>query len=238
MLTITTANVAVDDEYAPSGAEVMPGDYVMIAVGDTGTGMTEEISQQIFEPFFTTKEWGSDSSGLGLSTCYGVVAQQGGHIRVHTLPGKGSTFRIYLSRQPLAVDTMARLDTPVTRPRESLTVLVVDDEPGVRKLASRILRTRGYSVLEAASGAEALVVARAWHGRIHLLVTDVVMPEMSGWELAKRLQDDRPALETLYISGYSEKHGLVDQSVHFLQKPFAAGALVQIVRKLLETAAE
>ena len=164
-LTITTANVAAGGEQAPRGAEVMPGDYVMIAVGDTGTGMTEGISQQVFEPFFTTKEWGSDTSGLGLSTCYGVVAQQGGHIRVHSEPGKGSTFRIYLPRQPLAVDGMERADTPLRRPRESLTVLVVDDEPGVRRLASRILRTRGYAVLEAASGAEALVVARAWHGR-------------------------------------------------------------------------
>jgi two-component system cell cycle sensor histidine kinase/response regulator CckA len=164
------------DDVAPH----LPGRRLdMIAVGDTGTGMTEEISQQIFEPFFTTKEWGSQTSGLGLSTCYGVVAEQGGHIRVHTRPGKGSTFRIYLSRQPLAADNVERTGTPAARPREILTVLVVDDEPGVRKLASRILKTRGYSVLEAASGAEACVVARAWHGRIHLLIADVVMPEMS-----------------------------------------------------------
>jgi PAS domain S-box-containing protein len=241
-LTITTANVAAGGEQAPRGAEVMPVDYVMIAVGDTGTGMTEGISQQVFEPFFTTKDWGSDTSGLGLSTCYGVVAQQGGHIRVHSEPGKGSTFRIYLPRQPLAVDAIERADTPPGRPRESLTVLVVDDEPGVRRLASRILRTRGYAVLEAASGAEALVVARAWHGRIHLLVTDLVMPVMSGWELARRLQHDRPALETLYMSGYSENvignQGLLAKDVPFLQKPFAAGALVQTVRKLLETAVD
>jgi two-component system cell cycle sensor histidine kinase/response regulator CckA len=220
----------------------MPGDYVMIAVSDTGTGMSDEIAQQIFEPFFTTKDWGSDSTGLGLSTCYGVVAQQGGHIRVHTRPDKGSTFRIYLSRQALAGDSVERLDTPLARLRESMTVLVVDDEAAVRKLAARILRTRGYFVLEAASGAEALVVARAWHGRIHLLVTDVVMPEMSGWELAKRLQDERPGLETLYISGYSQNAaghaGLVDQKVHFLQKPFAAGALVQKARRLLDGATD
>jgi two-component system cell cycle sensor histidine kinase/response regulator CckA len=241
-LTITTVNVAVDDEYAPRGAEVIPGDYVMMAVADTGAGMTEEISQQIFEPFFTTKEWGSDTSGLGLSTCYGVVAQQGGHIRVHTQPGSGSTFRIYLSRQPLAADTVLRVDTSVTRARESLTVLVVDDEPGVRKLASRILRTRGYSVLEAGGGAEACVVARAWPGRIHLLVTDVVMSEMSGLELARRLQEERPGIKTLYMSGYSENaggnQGIVDKTAHFLQKPFEAGALVQKVRKLLDRATD
>ena len=195
-LTIATANVVADDEYAPRGSEVMPGDYVMIAVSDTGTGMTEEIAQQIFEPFFTTKEWGSDSTGLGLSACYGVVAQQGGHIRVLTDPDKGSTFRIYLSRLPIAEVTDEDADMPLARPRESMVVLVVDDEAGVRKLAARILRTRGFSVLEAASGAEALVVARAWRERIHLLVTDVVMPEMSGWELAKRLLDERPGLET------------------------------------------
>ena len=241
-LTITTANVAVDDEYAPRGPEVMPGEYVMIAVSDTGAGMTGEIAQQIFEPFFTTKEWGSDSTGLGLSTCYGVVAQQGGHIRVHTQPNHGSTFRIYLTRQPRADDTVERVDTPGARPRESRTVLVADDEPGVRKLAARILRTRGYTVLDAASGAEALDVARAWHGRIDLLVTDVVMPEMSGWELARRLQDERPGLETLYMSGYVEKaaghQAAVDPKVHFLQKPFAAGALVQKVRDLLDPATD
>ncbi len=135
-------------------------------------------------------------------------------------------------------------------PRETMTLLIADDEAGVRKLASRILRTRGYSVLEAGSGAEALVVARAWDGRIHLLVTDVVMPGMNGWELARRLQDERPGLETLHISGYSENaaglpgysesaaglHGLVDREIHFLQKPFAAGALVQKVRQLLDAA--
>ena len=241
-LAIATTNVATDDEYAPRGAEVMPGGYVMVAVSDTGTGMTEEIAQQIFEPFFTTKEWGPDSTGLGLSSCYGVVAQQGGHIRVLTEPDKGSTFRIYLPRLPIAEDTEEHAETPLTRPRESMTVLVADDEAGVRKLAARILRARGYSVLEAASGAEALVVARAWHGRIHLLVTEVVMPEMNGWDLARRLQDERPGLETLYISGYAEnavvREGGVDKKVNFLQKPFAAGALVQMVRKLLDAAAE
>ena len=241
-LTIRTANVAADDEYAPRGAEVVPGDYVMIAVGDTGTGMTEEIAQQIFEPFFTTKEWGSDRTGLGLSTCYGVVARQGGHIRVHTQLDKGSTFRIYLPRVPIADVTLERHDTPLARPRESMTVLVADGEARVRKLASGILRTRGYAVLEAASGAEALVIARAWHGRIHLLVTDVVMPEMSGWELARRLQEERPGLETLYISGDAENivvhQGPVDKKVNFLQKPFAAGALVQKVRTLLDSAAD
>ena len=204
--------------------------------------MTEEIAQQIFEPFFTTKDWGSDSTGLGLSTCYGVVAQQGGHIRVHTLPGKGSTFRTYLPHLPVAGATVEHADTPHARPRESTTVLVADDEAGVRKLAARILRTRGYTVLEAASGAEALEVARAWHGRIDLLVTDVVMPEMSGWQLARRLQDERPGLETLYMSGYGENaagdQAPVDRKVHFLQKPFAAGALVQTVRNLLDAATD
>jgi two-component system, cell cycle sensor histidine kinase and response regulator CckA len=236
-LTITTANVAVGDDYAPRGAEVMPGDYVMMAVGDTGTGMTEEISQQIFEPFFTIKERGSHTSGLGLSTCYGVVAQQGGHIRVHTKPGKGSTFRVYLSSQPPA-DSVKRTATSVSRHGEILTVLVVDDEPGVRKLASRILRTRGYSVLEAASGAEACIVASAWHGPIHLLIADDVMPGMSGWELARRMEHERPGIQTLYMSGPGEnaagRQELLDKNVHLLQKPFEAGALVQMVRKLLD----
>ena len=240
-LTIATTNVAGDDECAPRGSEVMPGDYVMIAVSDTGTGMTEETAQQIFEPFFTTKEWGSDSTGLGLSTCYGVVAQQGGHIRLLTEPNKGSTFRVYLSRLPVTELTEQEADAPPGRPLESMVVLVVDDEAGIRKLASRILRTRGFTVLEAASGAEALMVAGSWHEPIHLLVTDVVMPEMSGWDLAKRLLDERPGLQTLYISGYSENAAgpqeLVDTKINFLQKPFAAGELVQKVRKLLDGAA-
>jgi CheY-like chemotaxis protein len=238
-LTIATANVSANDEDAPRGAEVLPGEYVMIAVSDTGRGMTDEIAQQIFEPFFTTKEWGADSTGLGLSTCYGVVAQQGGHIRVLTEPEKGSTFRIYLSRLPIVEVTEEHADIARARPRESMTVLVADDEEGVRRLASRILRTRGFAVLEAASGAEALLVARAWHGRIHLLITDIVMPEMNGWELAKRLQEERPGLETVYMSGYAENavvHEDVDKKVNFLQKPFAAGALVQKVRSLLDIA--
>ncbi len=239
-LTISSANVTADDECAPRGAEVLPGEYVMITVSDTGIGMTEEVAQQIFEPFFTTKEWGSARVGLGLSTCYGIVAQQGGHLRVLTEPDKGSTFRVYIPRLPIADATVEPPGTPLERPREAMTVLVADDEEGIRRLTSRILRTRGYSVLEAASGAEALVVARAWHGQIHLLVTDVAMPGMSGLELAKRLLAERPGLETLYISGFTENEilqkGLLDTSVNFLQKPFASVALVQKVRTLLDLA--
>jgi PAS domain S-box-containing protein len=241
-LTIATANVAADDDYSPQGADVIQGEYVMVSVSDTGCGMTEEVAQQIFEPFFTTKEWGADSTGLGLSTCYGVVAQQDGHIRVHTETGRGTTFRIYLPRLRVLEVVAEGIDTPVSSARDTMTVLVVDDDAGVRKLAARILRTRGYSVLEAASGPEALLVARAWHGRIHLLVTDVVMPGMNGWELARRLKDERPGFETLYISGYAEnavvREDDVDRKVNFLQKPFAAGALVQIVRTLLDAPAD
>ena len=241
-LTIATANVGANDEYVPRGAEVMTGDYVMIVVSDTGTGMPEEIAQQVFEPFFTTKGWGSDSTGLGLSTCYGIVAQQGGHIRVHTRVGEGSTFRVYFPRLPLTEVNAEPAATLFARVADTMTVLVVDDEAGVRKLVSRILRTRGFSVLEAASGAEALDIARAWHGRIHLLITDIVMPEMNGWELARQLRNDRAGVETLYISGYSEtaagSERVVMEKAHFLQKPFAAGALVQKVRQLLDVPKE
>lgn len=237
-LTIATANVSADDEDAPRGSEVLPGEFVMIAVSDTGQGMTEAVAQQIFEPFFTTKDWGSASTGLGLSACYGVVAQQGGHIRVLTGPDKGSTFRIYLSRLPIAEVTEQDADRPLGLLHENAVVLVVDDEDAVRKLASRILRARGFSVLEAASAPEALSVAHAWHDRIHLLITDVVMPGMGGWELAKRLLAERPNLETLFISGHTEnaaiQRGLLDANVNFLEKPFAPGALVQKVRQLLD----
>ncbi len=241
-LTIRTANVAPDDVEAPRGAEVFAGEYVMIAVSDTGAGMTDDVAQQIFEPFFTTKEWGADSTGLGLSTCYGVVAQHDGHIRVHTEPDKGTTFRIYLPRVPAAGVALDLADAPLARPQEHLTVLVVDDEDGVRKLASRILRTQGYTVLDAASGIEALRVARAWHGEIHLLVTDILMPEMNGWELAAQLEQERPGLQTLYVSGYSEgtvaHDAIVNKEIHFLQKPFAPGALAQRVRQLIESATD
>ena len=236
-LTIATANVSADDEYVPRGAEVIAGDYVMMVVSDTGSGMTEEIAQRIFEPFFTTKDWGSASTGLGLSICYGVVAEQGGHIRVHTAPNRGTTFRIFLPRVATPEPTAKTVGSLLAEPGERQTVLVVDDERGVRELAASILRKRGYSVLEADGGAEALLVARAWQGRIDLLVTDVVMPEMNGRELAKRLQAERPGLETLYISGYPETavkvEGCEEKPINFLQKPFAAGALVQNVRKLL-----
>ena len=238
-LTIATANVAADDDDAPTGAEVIAGEYVMIAVSDTGSGMTEEIAQHIFEPFFTTKERGSASTGIGLSICYGVVAEHGGHIRVHTALNEGTTLRIYLPRLASPEPTVNPVGSTPAAVGERMTVLVVDDEPGVRELAARILRARGYSVLEASGGAEAVLVARAWPGRIDLLVTDMVMPAMSGWELAKRLHDERPGLETLYISGYPEhvmlQHG-DETPINFLQKPFAAGALVQHVRKLLHDA--
>jgi PAS domain S-box-containing protein len=236
-LTIATANVARDSEDAPLGPDVTPGEYVMMAVSDTGAGMTEEIAQRIFEPFFTTKERGPGSTGLGLATCYGVVAQQGGHIRVHTRPGKGTTFRIYLSRLPVAVATQEQADTPLARPAERETVLVVEDDAPVRQVAIRILSAGGYSVLEAASGEEALAVARAFSGRIHLLVTDVVMPRMGGRELAARLQQERPGIKTLYVSGYTENavvhQGVVDRNVNFLQKPFVPGSLVRKVREVL-----
>jgi PAS domain S-box-containing protein len=236
-LTITTANVAAVDQNAPRESEVVPGDYVMITVGDTGTGMSEEIAQHIFEPFFTTKDWGSDSTGLGLSTCYGIVAQQGGHIRVHSEPGRGTTFRVYLSRLEMTAISLPDAQTVLAEHRGDAVVLVVDGDAAVRKLASRILRTRGFSVLEAATATEALTVARGWADRIDLLVTDVVVPEMGGRQLADRLRQERPGIRTLYVGHMDAGATRVEvptPELDFLEKPFSPGALIQKLRRLLD----
>ncbi|MBI1388359.1 MAG: PAS domain S-box protein [bacterium] len=236
-LTIETANVALDSEYAHAHPEAPSGDYVMLAVSDMGGGIPPEIVDKIFEPFFTTKPKGR-GTGLGLSTVHGIVKQSGGHIFVYSEPGKGTTIKIYL---PRAVDEPAR--EPAERGSDTVTaghetILAVEDAEGVLAILERTLSSRGYSVITAQSGGDALTMSRLHDGRIDLLVTDLIMPGMNGKELANQLSESRPETKILFISGYTDNaivhHGMLDEGVNFLQKPFTAPALLAKVREVLD----
>jgi two-component system, cell cycle sensor histidine kinase and response regulator CckA len=237
-LTIETANVELDDAYAREHGAVKPGYYVMLAVSDTGVGMDAETRARIFEPFFTTKPKGK-GTGLGLATVYGIVKQSGGFIWVYSELGRGTTFKIYLPRVEGAA-VPARPTPPSTPSRRgSETILLVEDQEEVRRLARRVLETLGYTVLVAASGAEALQLAGAHAGPIHLLVTDVIMPGMSGREVGLLLAPARPETKVLYVSGYANEsivhHGVLEPGIAFLQKPFTVEALGRKVREVLDT---
>jgi PAS domain S-box-containing protein len=238
-LSVSIRDVEVDETTALDRANLPPGPYVALAVSDTGTGMSAETAAHIFEPFFTTKEQGK-GTGLGLSTVYGIVEQSRGHIEVRSELGHGTTFTIHLPRvdEPLAAGPPAEAGRRLRT--TARTVLVVDDEPEVRELASEILRRVGYSVLEAADGAGALEAAGRHEGEIHLLVTDMVMPGVSGRDLAERLRALRPGLRVLYISGYvqdaSARAALASDRSAFVAKPFTPGLLTDRVRELLATA--
>ncbi|MBI4167188.1 MAG: CHASE3 domain-containing protein [Acidobacteria bacterium] len=235
-LIIETANVELDNAYARRHAEVKPGPYVMLAVSDTGIGMTDEIKSHIFEPFFTTKEKGK-GTGLGLATVYGIVKQSEGSIWIYSELGRGATFKIYLPRVEEAADPRAPRETLDSLPAVSGTILLVEDEPGVRRLARRVLESRGYTVLEAGRGDEALQVSERHEGAIHLLLTDVIMPGMSGRELADRLGPKRPETKLLFMSGYTDEsvlhHGVLESGIAFVQKPFTPDTLAQKVREML-----
>jgi CheY-like chemotaxis protein len=236
-LTIETRNVVLDDAYAQPRVGVRPGAYVMLAVSDTGSGMDQTTQQRIFEPFFTTKAVGR-GTGLGLATCYGIIKQHGGNIWVYSEVGQGTTFKIYLPRVVEAAETVPQPDRLDAMPRGTEVVLLVEDEPAVRALAARVLRAQGYTVLAAGNGSEALQVIQTHLGVIDLLVTDVVMPEMSGKVLAEHVVRRYPQIRILFISGYTDRaivhHGRLEPNVTFLQKPFAPLALAQKVREVLE----
>jgi two-component system, cell cycle sensor histidine kinase and response regulator CckA len=237
-LLIETTNVELDKEYANAHIGVVPGRYVKLSVSDTGIGMSQEVREKVFEPFFTTKDKGK-GTGLGLSTVYGIVKQSGGNIWVYSEPGDGTAFKIYLPKVEEELDTLHGRDETEFSPRGSETVLLVEDEQEVRLLAHRLLSQQGYRVLEATNGVEALHVAQEHGGeKIHLLLTDVVMPQMGGKELADQLKILRPDIKVLYTSGYTDNaivhQGVLNPGTHFLQKPFSLKTLSHKVREVLD----
>ena len=237
-LTIETANVELDEEYASRNIGVQPGRYVMLSVSDTGMGMSPEVRERVFEPFFTTKEKGK-GTGLGLSTVYGIVKQSGGNICIYSEPGQGTTFKIYLPQvdKPLT-ELKEEVSKEVQRGNE--TVLIVEDEETVRKLAVRMLKGLGYRVLEAPEGGTALLLCEEFKEPIHLIVTDVVMPGMSGRKLVDRLKEIHPEMNVLYMSGYTDNaivhHGILEEGTNFIRKPFTLDGLARKVREVLDNA--
>jgi two-component system, cell cycle sensor histidine kinase and response regulator CckA len=236
-LTIETANADLDETYAQQHLRVLPGPYVMLAVSDTGQGMSPEVQAQIFEPFFTTKESGK-GTGLGLSTSYGIVQQHGGAIWVYSEVGHGATFKIYLPRTvPAGAPAGASLIEPL--PWGSETILLVEDEEAMRTLTARVLREHGYAILEAATGDAGLRLAQAHAGQIDLLLADVMLPEIGGTALAGRLAELRPGIKTLFVSGYPAQalvhQGRLAMDAPVLHKPFAAPTLLRSVRAALDS---
>jgi CheY-like chemotaxis protein len=240
-LTIELANKVLDDQYARTHAEVVPGDYVMIAVSDTGHGMSADIIARAFEPFFTTKTE-ERGTGLGLAMVFGFVKQSGGHVKICSEPGEGTSVKLYLPRAVGAtVPSNPRSGVPADFPHGSATILVVEDEAGVREIAVAILRSLGYRVLEAPDGDEGLRVFGAHAAEIDLLLTDVVLPgKLRGRGLAERITAMRPDIKVLFMSGYTENsivnHGRLDDGVHLLGKPFKREQLAHKVAEVLEAA--
>jgi CheY-like chemotaxis protein len=237
-VTIETGEVELPADYQDATFPVAPGRYVRLAVSDTGIGMNESVRSHIFEPFFTTKQH-SKGTGLGLPTVYGIVKQSGGYIWVRSEPGKGTTFEIFLPQVESDVEPAEpSVATSGSSPRGSETVLLVEDEAAVRALARATLVRHGYHVLEAHDGSDALTLAERHRGPIDLLLTDVVMPGMSGRELVSRLTPLRPTMRVVYMSGYSDDaiahHGVLDPGTAFFQKPFTPRALAQMVRDVLD----
>ena len=236
-LTLETRNIDLDSSYTLEHSLVKPGPYVQLTVSDSGIGMDEETQAHAFEPFFTTKPRGQ-GTGLGLAMVYGTVKQSGGFIWVYSEPGHGATFKIYLPRVDTPTEP-ATLPAPTVQPaRGSETVLLAEDEPAVRAIAQQALERHGYTVLAAPSGAAALALAAQHAATIDLLLTDVVMPGMSGRDLADRLTAQRPGIRVLYISGYTDnaivRHGMLEPGLAYLQKPFRPHALVREVREVLD----
>jgi signal transduction histidine kinase/CheY-like chemotaxis protein len=235
-LVVETSNVDLCDTNAHEHPGVAPGRYVMLAVSDTGIGMDEATLARAFDPFFTTKEKGK-GTGLGLSTVLGIVEQSGGSVRVVSRPGKGTTFKVYLPRVQAAVE-VARPTLAPTTLCGTETVLLVEDEDSVRAVARAILQRNGYRVIHASNAREALIICEQHADVIHLLLTDVVMPEMSGADLAVRVRQIRPKTKVLFMSGYTDesvaRHGVLEPGVAFLQKPITPKTLARKVRDVLD----
>ncbi len=237
-LTIETANVDFDGNYVREHPPTQKGSYVMLAISDNGIGMDTATQAHLFEPFFTTKEKGK-GTGLGLSTVYGIVKQSDGFIWTYSEPGNGTTFKIYFPRAQGAIARDAVEVKIEAGFQGSETVLVVEDEASVRSLAGRILRDRGYNVLEASDGMEALRLAEGFAEKIHMILTDAIMPGMSGKELVSRIEASRPGIKSLFVSGYTDNsivhHGILDSNIAFLQKPFTVDSLSRKVRQVLNS---
>jgi two-component system cell cycle sensor histidine kinase/response regulator CckA len=235
-LTIQTNNTELDEAYAREHLGVAAGPCVVLAVTDTGIGMDRETQAHIFEPFFTTKEAGR-GTGLGLSIVFGIVKQSGGHIWVYSEPDKGTTFKVYLPQSGTTTMTTSSQPPAPEDGRGSETILLVEDDEQVRALARGILRRRGYTVLEAPGAGEALLVVEQYGARIHLIVTDVVLPRMNGPQLVERIRTSRPDITVLFMSGYTNEaiiqHGILDSGVAFLQKPLRPDTLTRMVREAL-----
>jgi signal transduction histidine kinase/ActR/RegA family two-component response regulator len=236
-VTIETGNAIFDEVYCAEHTGFTMGEYTLLAVSDDGCGMDKETLSKLFEPFFTTKETGK-GTGLGLATVYGIVKQNEGFINVYSEPDQGTTFKIYLSRYIGKAEHVwvTGLKEPAMRGEE--TVLVVEDEPAIMRLSKRMLENQGYQVLAAASPGEAIRLAEAYAGEIQLLMTDVVMPEMNGRDLAKKMHSMYPNIKRLFMSGYTANviahHGVLDEGVHFIQKPFSIKELAAKVREALD----
>jgi PAS domain S-box-containing protein len=235
-LTIETRDVQLDEAQAGMHPSMQPGPHVMLAVSDTGVGMDEATRMRIFEPFFTTKEQGK-GTGLGLATVYGIVKQSGGSIWVYSELGKGTTFKIYLPRVGEVARTVRRVRTLTAVPGTE-TILIVEDEEVLRDLATHILQSAGYTVLTASSGGEALLLLEHHDGPVHLVLTDVVLPGISGLDLAKRVAEAHPEIKVLFTSGYTNdailRNGVLDKLTHFIGKPYTMAELTHKVREVLD----
>jgi PAS domain S-box-containing protein len=237
-LILETSNVTLTQDYVYQHSGMTPGQYVMLAVSDTGIGMTKEVKAHLFEPFFTTKGM-SSGTGMGLSSAYGIIRQSNGYVLVYSELGHGTTFKIYLPRTEGEVEALPQREEEKSLAGGNETILLVEDEALVRGLAVRVLRKQGYHLLEASNGSEALRIAEKRVGEdIHLILTDVVMPGMIGRELAERLHSLFPKMKVLYMSGYTNSaivhHGILEEGMNFIQKPFTLEALAGKVREVLD----